>query len=91
MTDSSTIAKLFGRVVVFDLSSMFVILGTLVEADELHFSLRDADVHDLRDSPTNRENYVRDAKLYGISANRKRVLVRRDEVVSFSAIDDVLT
>jgi len=85
------IDRLRGQSVVLDLASPFVILGTLVEFDALHFVLEDADVHDLRDSSTNRENYVRDARLYGIGPNRKRTLVRRDEVVSLSALDDVVT
>ncbi|MCH8244092.1 MAG: hypothetical protein IH897_16000 [Planctomycetes bacterium] len=52
--------------------------------------LEDADVHDLRDTTTTRELYVVEAKRLGIHANRQRVLVRRDEVASLAALDDVL-
>jgi hypothetical protein len=47
-------------------------------------------VHDLRDTTTSRELYVLDARRHGVNPNRKRVLVRREEVVSLSLVDDVV-
>ena len=47
-------------------------------------------VHDLRDTKTTRELYVLDSRRYGIRSNRDRVLVRLDEVVSQSALTDVI-
>ena len=47
-------------------------------------------VHDLRDSTTTRELYVLDSKRHGTRSNRTRVLVRREEIVSLSALDDVI-
>jgi hypothetical protein len=52
--------------------------------------LEDADLHDLRDSPTTRENYTVAAKIAGIKANRKQVLVRRDEVVAIALFKNVV-
>ena len=44
--------------VVVDLSSTFVCLGKLTRYDEHFLELKNADVHDLRDTDTTRENYV---------------------------------
>lgn len=82
--------RLVGRQVVLDLSSLYVIVGTLAGHDHRYLILTDADVHDLRDTTTTRDAYVVEARRHGISQNRKQVLVRRDEVVSLSALDDVL-
>jgi hypothetical protein len=87
---SAALQGLIGREVVLDLASPFVILGTLHEADHRYLILANADVHDLRDTATTREIYVLKSRRHGISANRQQVLVRRDEVVSLSALDDVL-
>lgn len=82
--------ELIGRVVVLDMASPYVYVGTLTGQDHHYFLLADADVHDLRDTHTNRELYVVDSKRHGVRTNRRRVLVRKDEVVSLSALDDVL-
>lgn len=79
-----------GQPVVLDLSSSFVILGVLTEADEWYIRLIDADVHDLRDSKTTRELYVLEARRHGVRSNRKSVTVRMAEVVSFSLLVDVI-
>lgn len=78
------------RAVVLDVSSPYIYLGLLSGWDAQYMHLTDADVHDLRDTNTTRELYLVDAKRLGISANRKLVLVRIADVVSLSALDDVL-
>ena len=79
-----------GREVILDVSSPYVYVGT-IKGSSLHcLILEDADVHDLRDTSTTRELYVLDAKRYGVNHNRKRVLVRLDEIVSVSALKDVI-
>ncbi len=88
--NSSAIAELIDRVVVLDVSSLYVFVGTLVGHDDRYLILQDADVHDLRDTKTNREIYVLDSKRHGVRANRSRVLVCRDEIVSLCALEDVL-
>ncbi len=82
--------ELIGEQVILDVSSLYVYVGTLIGRDEHYLILDDADVHDLRDTKTNREMYVVDSKRIGIRSNRKRVFVRRDEIVSLSALDDVI-
>lgn len=82
--------ELLGRVVVVDLRGAYVCLGKLARVGEHFLELRHADLHDLRDTETSRENYVADSVATGIKRNRKRVLVARGEVVAVSAFEDVV-
>jgi hypothetical protein len=79
-----------GKVVVVDLRSPFVCLGTLHRLDDLHLDMRNADLHDLRDTDSTREYYVAASRLTGVKRNRKRVLIVRSEVVALSCLDDVV-
>ena len=79
-----------GQVVVIDLRSTFVAIGTLQKFDELYLELSDADLHDLRDTETTRELYVVESAMTGIKRNRRRILVVRTEVVAVSGLDDVV-
>jgi hypothetical protein len=88
--ESVIVEELLGKVVVIDVESPFVYVGKLVEVREKSLVLKQADVHDLRDSTTTREIYVRDARVHGIQANRKTVYVRIDQIVSVSHLDDVI-
>ncbi|MEX2287516.1 MAG: hypothetical protein WD648_10540 [Planctomycetaceae bacterium] len=81
---------LIGREVVLDAVGQYVYVGTLAGHDERYLILNDADVHDLRDTATTRELYVLEARRHGVRANRRRVHVRREEVISLSALDDVI-
>lgn len=82
--------ELLGQKVVVDLRGPFVCLGTLARVDPRFLELADADLHDLRDSPTTRENYVSAARVTGVKRNRKRVFVVREEVVAISSMEDVV-
>lgn len=90
MIPDDTLENLIGREVVLDVSSMYVYVGTLVGFNDRTFVLENADVHDLRDTKTTRELYVVDVKRHGVQANRKRVYVRTDEIVSASPLSDVI-
>lgn len=76
--------------VVVDLVSPYVCLGRLTRFDEHFLELKNADFHDLRDTETTRELYVAASVSTGIKRNRKRVLIRRMEVVAISRIEDVV-
>jgi small nuclear ribonucleoprotein (snRNP)-like protein len=80
---------LLGQVVVIDLRSSYVCLGTLVAYDECYLELRDADLHDFRDSTATREVYVYDSVRLGIRRNRERVLIRLDDVAAVTRFSDV--
>ena len=75
--------------VVLDFRSEFVCLGTLKKIDEHFLELRNADLHDLRDTDTSRENYVVASVATGIKRNRKRVIIARSDVIAISLLDDV--
>ena len=81
---------LLGQIVVTDVESLFVFIGTLSSINNKTVVMEDVDVHDLRDSKTTRERYVLDSRRDGVRANRKRVYIQRDQVVSISALSDVL-
>ena len=89
MTDGG-LGALRLKEVVIDLASQYVVLGTLISDEGPYLVLEDADVHDLRDSTTNREQYVVEARRHGIQANRKCTRLRKEEVVCIAKLEDVL-
>ena len=91
MSDTDRLLEdLKNQVVVVDTAAAYVYAGTLANFDSNHLVLEHADVHDLRDAATTRELYVLETRMHGVRANRNSVLVRRDQVVSLSALDDVI-
>ena len=86
---SPLLESMLGKTVVVDLISSYVCLGNFVGCDAQFIELRDADLHDFRDSPATREIYVHDSVRLGIRRNRARVLVRRDEIVAIARFDDI--
>ncbi len=82
--------ELIGKIVVVDLRSPYVCLGTLSRVTADILELRNADLHDLRDTDTSRENYVAASHDTGIKRNRKRVLVVRADIVAVSRLEDVV-
>jgi hypothetical protein len=83
------IEELIGEKVVVDLRGEYVALGTLTKLDEHFLDLRNADLHDLRDTDTTRERYVADSATTGIKRNRKRLLLVRAEMIAISRLSDV--
>jgi len=81
---------MIGQKVVVDMRSTFVCLGTLLRVDDHYLELRNADLHDLRDTQTSRENYVAASLATGIKRNRKRVLLNRADFVAISRQEDVV-
>jgi len=84
------VETMIGEDVVIDVESQYVFLGRLVELGTEWVVLKQADVHDLRDSKTTRELYVLDSRADGIRINRRRVLVPRQQIVSISLLNDVI-
>ena len=82
--------NLVGQTVIVDMRSQFVCLGTLKGFDETWLALRNADLHDLRDTQTSRENYVAEARLTGVKRNRKHVLLARADAVAIGLLEDVV-
>ncbi|HXG09597.1 MAG TPA: hypothetical protein VNK04_07390 [Gemmataceae bacterium] len=82
--------RFLGAKVVIDLKSSYVCLGTLQSFDEHFLEIRNADLHDLRDTQTTRELYVADSRATGIKRNRRHVVLVRGEVVAISRLEDVV-
>jgi hypothetical protein len=82
--------EMLDHVVVIDLRSPFVCLGRLKRIDADFLEVADADLHDLRDTQTSRENYVAASSATGIKRNRKRVLVVRGDIVAIARLADVV-
>jgi len=86
---SPLVESMIGHVVVVDFKSTYVCLGTLVACDEQYLEIRDADLHDFRDSTATREVYTYDSVRFGIRRNRARTLIRHDDVVAISRFDEI--
>jgi small nuclear ribonucleoprotein (snRNP)-like protein len=84
------LAEFVNHKIVIDLKSEYVCLGTLKAVDEAFLELKNADLHDLRDTDTTRENYVAASVKTGVKRNRKRLLLRRDEIVAIARLEDVV-
>ena len=82
--------EMIGQKVVVDLGSPYVCLGTLLRVDEHFLELKNADLHDLRDTETTRENYVFASQATGIKRNRKRLWLMRGDIVAVSRLKDVV-
>lgn len=84
------LAEFLDKKVVIDFSSPFVCMGTLKRIDEHFLEIRHADLHDLRDTDTSRENYIAASVATGIKRNRKRILIARQDVIAVSLLDEVV-
>lgn len=84
------LTELIDQKVVVDLRSEYVCMGTFKRFDEHFLELRNADLHDLRDTDTTRENYVAASVSTGIKRNRKKLLLSRHEIVAISRLEDVM-
>jgi small nuclear ribonucleoprotein (snRNP)-like protein len=82
--------EMIGEKVVVDLRGEFVALGTLLRIDAHFLELRNADLHDLRDTDTTREQYVAASQATGVKRNRKRLLLVRAEMIAVSRLADVV-
>ncbi len=88
--DASTILGYQGQYIIADTVSHFIYIGKLDDVSDYFLTLRDADVHDRRESPSMNEKYILDSKKYGVRCNRKMVHIRLQEVISISLLDDVI-
>lgn len=83
------LAQWKGKTVVVDLASPYVAVGVLTDVGDHLVELRDADMHDLRDSETTRENYLVKTARHGVVSNRKVVILRTAEIVGLSRLSDL--
>ena len=88
--EAAEVAGLTGRNVVLDTRSMLLYVGRLKRWGEAFVELADCDVHDTAEGRSTKEVYMMEAARNGVQQNRRRVLVRKAEVISVSALDDVI-
>jgi len=88
--DASAILGYQGQNIIVDTVSHFIYIGKLEDVSDYFLTLRDADVHDRRESPSMNEKYILESKKYGVRCNRKMVHIRLQEVISISLLDDVI-
>jgi small nuclear ribonucleoprotein (snRNP)-like protein len=79
-----------GEKVVIDMKAEYVCLGTLLSVDDHFLELKNADLHDLRDTDSTRENYVIASVKTGIKRNRRKLLLFRSELVAIARLEDVV-
>ncbi|HEX68582.1 MAG TPA: hypothetical protein ENG13_05930 [bacterium] len=84
------IKELEGKIVVVDTDSPWIYIGRLKKAGQDYLLLENADAHNLEDTISTREEYVRSIRLTGVVVNRKEVWVRLDRVVGLSLLEDVV-
>jgi hypothetical protein len=88
--ERSSWEPLLNQVVVVDTDSHLLYIGRLHEVTEDFVILRDADVHDTRESSTTKERYAMEAKRIGVRPNRREVSIRKTLVVSVSRLEDII-
>ena len=79
-----------GKQVVVDAHGSHIILGVLKGFDACFLELEGADVHDLHDANSTREQYVHNAVKYGLTVNRKYVIIYKHQVLGISLLDEVV-
>lgn len=88
-TDGS-LYELLGQQVVLDTAGSLTYLGTLQGIGGDGFWLEDADIRDRSEGHQTKEHYICEARENGVRANRKRIFVFREGVMSMSALKDVI-
>lgn len=86
----SEVGHLINEQVVLDTRADITYIGTLVTIGEHFYVLDSADVHDVNTGRTSKEIYILESFKYGIKMNRRRVFVRSSEIVSLSALQDII-
>ena len=89
-TEPSSLNGFIGREVVFDTAGPISYLGTLEEIRPDGYWLVDADIRDRGEGHVTKEGYAVEAAEHGIRANRRRIFVFREVVISCSALEDVV-
>lgn len=90
MEDADRWTSYLTKPVVLDTRSAYLYIGTLTKVDEAWVELVDVDVHDSSEGHSTKEKYIMEARKFGVKANRRRVLVRREFIVSLSLLEDII-
>jgi hypothetical protein len=88
--EGDEVGHLIGEEVVLDTRGEILYIGNLEAIGQYFYVLKDADVHDLVHGRTSKEIYILETFKYGVKKNRRRVHVRSKEIVSLSALADII-
>ena len=77
------------QAVVVDTSGSFVYLGTLKAVHLDFIELENADVHDMNDSHSTKENYLRNALITGLRPNRKSCRIDKNKIISITLFSEI--
>lgn len=77
------------QAVVVDTSGSFVYLGKLKTVQCDFIELENADVHDIHDSNSTKENYLRNALVTGIRPNRKSCRIDKNKIISITLFSEI--
>lgn len=88
--EAAEVGHLIGEEVVLDTRGEILYIGRLVAIAEYFYVLKDADVHDLVHGRTSKEIYILESFKYGVKKNRRNVYVRSNEILSLSALRDII-
>jgi len=89
-TETDELDDYLDRDVVVDTASSTVYVGRLVKWGAHFVELLGVDVHDLAAGTSTKDGYVLAALKHGIQKNRRRVLIRKDVILSLSRLDEVI-
>lgn len=75
--------------VVVDTAGPFIYLGTLKKVQKDYVELENVDVHDIQDSHSTKEKYLRNALVTGIRANRKTCRIDKNKIMSVTLFSEI--
>lgn len=81
--------KHMGKTVVLDTPFSWLYIGKLAKILSDCVVLTEADAHDTKDTGTSKEVYIFETRKTGVKANREKVYVSFDHIVSFSDLEDI--
>ena len=84
------IAHLLGSQVVIDTPWSLIYVGTLTDWSDHFVTLEDVDAHDVAQGTTSKDTYAHNARKHGVQINRRSVMIRMSQVVSLSALNEVI-
>ncbi len=82
--------KYINKQVVVDAEGPFVYIGRMRKVSSDFLELEEVDVHDINDSSSTKEIYLRQALETGIRPNRENCRIARARVISISLYKDIL-
>ncbi|MFH0963969.1 MAG: hypothetical protein V2A58_08150 [Planctomycetota bacterium] len=85
-----SLSGLVGKEVVIDTATSYIFLGRLIACTPSFVTLEDADVRDSNEGRASKDHYAFEASRYGYRKIRKQVVVRVEQIVSISRLEDVL-